>query len=93
MGTQATHKAIQFGNDGLSVDLPWPASSVRLNVATLDTPITISALDQANTKVDEKTVSKENNLCTVVLTGKAIIKVTLEGGGNHGLLNQLSIVI
>lgn len=93
MGTQSTHKAIQFNNDGLTVDLPWPASSVKLNVATLDTPVTISALDQSNTKIAEKIISKENSLCTVVLTGKAIIKVTLAGGGNHGLLNQLSIVI
>ncbi len=91
-------KALEFGAQGILIDLPWPATRIQLNAAVHSSPfIKIYSLDRQNQIIAEETVTDFNHLPTFYLdnslSGKLITKVKLTGGGGQGVINQIVIRI
>lgn len=81
---------LQFTDAGLKIDLPGPASAVTLDVASFtSTPLTLSALDGSGVAVANATVPGDNTVHTITLSGNNIVKVTITGGGNEGVLVKI----
>jgi hypothetical protein len=81
---------LQFIDAGLETDLPGPASTVTLDVASFtQTPLILTALDSSGATVANATVPGDNAVHNITLTGNNIVKVTISGGGNEGILVRI----
>ena len=81
---------LQFIDAGLEIDLPGPASAVTLDAASFTSrPLTLSALNSSGVAVANATVPGDNTVHNVALSGNNIVKVTITGGGNEGVLVEV----
>jgi len=78
---------LQFIDAGLEIDLSGPISTATLDVASFtSTPLTLSALDSSGAVVTSASVPGDNTVHAITLSGNNIVKVTIIGGGDEGVL-------
>jgi len=80
-------------NDGVGVELPYPANRVAVRGAQYTRqPLVLKAYDDDGEMVDEATApAVENVLHSLVAEGATITRIALRGGGGEGLLFDICV--
>jgi hypothetical protein len=92
-GGERQNKVLNFSNQGLLIELPVPASKVKMNLATFDSPLLIIAYDVEGNELTRGTVTADNLLYTLVLSAAGIKDVSITGGNDSGVLHQICMVV
>ena len=79
----------QFPDAGLEVDLPAPSSVVTVDVAAFSSRLTLSALDGSGVAVATDRAPSDKSVHSISLSGNNILRVTIMGGGNEGILVRM----
>lgn len=87
-------RGLQFPDTGLDVVLPLEVSWARLRVGAFNSPFVIEALDALGNVLRRRTVSVLNAYHDVTIaTRGGLSSLALRGGGNEGVLVELSIIV
>lgn len=84
-------KALQFMDQGLTVDFPSFARMVEIKLADFFTPIKLEILGDNNRILESRVVDRDNSteLSIIKKNSFSIYKIILSGGGNEGGLESI----
>ncbi|TJV18022.1 hypothetical protein [Mesorhizobium sp.] len=82
----AAEIGLQFFDQGAEIDLPTSVSEVKMRIGTFAGRVDIQALNSAGATVANVVVPGTDSYQDITVRGIDMVKLSLNGGGNEGIL-------
>jgi hypothetical protein len=90
VGSIGVEHGLRFGNSGIRVYLPAPATAINLDIGSwTGTQLDITFLDGNGGTVGMDTVPGDSSLHSLAFSGTGIMAIVITGGGNEGILVKI----